>query len=40
MPLPTLWLNPEVNDIFKFTMDDIKLLDYRSHDKIDFQMAV
>ncbi len=26
--LPKLWLNPEVKDIFAFTMDDIKVLDY------------
>lgn len=37
---PTLWLNPEVKDIFDFTMDDIKLLNYQSHDKISAPMAV
>ncbi len=26
--LPKLWLNPDVKDIFEFTMDDIKVLDY------------
>ncbi|MBQ6560029.1 MAG: thymidylate synthase [Erysipelotrichaceae bacterium] len=26
--LPKLWLNPEVKDIFDFTIDDIKILDY------------
>lgn len=31
---PKLWLNPEVQDIDSFTMGDIKLLDYRSHEKI------
>jgi thymidylate synthase len=39
-PQPTLWLNPEIKDIDKFTMDDIKLLDYRSHDSIKASMAV
>ena len=39
-PLPTLWLNPEIKDINKFTMDDIKLLDYQSHDSIKATMAV
>lgn len=29
-----LWLNPEVKDIDAFTMDDIKLIGYRSHEKI------
>ena len=30
-PPPRLWLNPEVKDIFNFTMDDIKLVGYRHH---------
>jgi thymidylate synthase len=37
---PTLWLNPDIKDINKFTMDDIKLIDYRSHDSIKAKMAV
>lgn len=37
---PTLWLNPEVTDIDSFTMDDIKLVDYKSHDAIKAAMAV
>ncbi len=40
LPLPTLWLNPEVKDIDGFTMDDIKLVDYQSHPPIKAQMAV
>ena len=39
-PQPTLWLNPEIKDIAKFTMDDIKLLNYQSHDAIKATMAV
>ncbi len=39
-PEPTLWLNPAVTDIDKFTMDDIKLNNYQSHDAIKAQMAV
>lgn len=39
-PLPTLWLNPEIKDIDKFTMNDIKLLNYQSHDSIKATMAV
>lgn len=38
--LPTLWLNPEINDIDSFTMDDIKLVDYESHPQIKAEMAV
>lgn len=40
LPLPKLWLNPEVKDITKFTMDDIKLIDYVSHPTINFPFAV
>ena len=38
--LPSLWLNPEIMDITKFTMDDIKLIGYESHGTIKAPMAV
>lgn len=38
--LPTLYLNPEINDIDKFTMADIDLLNYRHHPAISAPMAV
>ena len=37
---PDLWLNPDITDIEKFTMDDIALLDYKSMDSIKAKMAV
>jgi thymidylate synthase len=40
LPLARLWLNPEVTDITKFTMDDIKLIGYQSHEAITAPMAV
>ena len=40
LPAPRLWLNPEIKDITKFTMADIKLIDYNSLAKIDAEMAV
>lgn len=40
LPLPTLWLNPEIKNINDFTMDDIKLINYTSHPHIDFPFAV
>lgn len=40
MRFPTLWLNPEVKDIEKFTMEDIKLEGYESHPTIKAPMAV
>jgi len=38
--LPKLWLNPEIKDINKFTMDDIKLVDYEHHPPIKAKMIV
>jgi thymidylate synthase len=40
LPAPTLWLNPQVTDITKFTMDDIRLNDYQSLSSISASMAV
>ena len=39
-PLPKLWLNSDIKDITKFTMDDIKLVDYQSHGPLKAPMAV
>lgn len=38
--LPRLWLNPTITDINKFTMEDIKLINYISHPQIKAEMAV
>jgi thymidylate synthase len=38
--LPQLWLNPDIKDITKFTMDDIRLNNYQSHSSISATMAV
>jgi thymidylate synthase len=40
LPAPTLWLNPEITDITKFTMADIRLDGYTSHGTIKAEMAV
>ena len=40
LPLPTLWLNPEIKNIDDFTMDDIKLVNYQHHPAIKAEMAV
>lgn len=40
LPLPKLWLNPNIDRITEFTMDDIKLIDYQSHPPITAPMAV
>ncbi|MEK7494454.1 MAG: thymidylate synthase [Patescibacteria group bacterium] len=38
--LPTMWINPEVKDIFSFTIDDFELKDYQSHGAIPAPIAV
>jgi len=40
LPLPELKLNPGITDINKFSMDDIDLIGYTSHDAIKAPMAV
>lgn len=40
LPLPELWLNPEISNIDKFTMEDVKLTGYESHGPIKAEMAV
>jgi thymidylate synthase len=39
-PLPTLWLNPDVKDIFSFKYDDIKFENYQAHPSIKAPVAV
>lgn len=40
LPAPTLWINPEVTDILKFTMEDFRLDGYQSLATIKAPMAV
>ena len=40
LPAPQLRLNPSIKDITQFTMADIELVDYQSHDAIKAEMAV
>lgn len=37
--LPKLWLNPDIKDIDNFCYDDIKILDYKCHPKIDITLS-
>lgn len=39
-PLPTLWLNPGVDDLFAFSYDDIALQNYECHPGIKAPIAV
>jgi thymidylate synthase len=40
LPAPQLLLNPDVKNIFDFTMSDIQLINYTSHNAIKADMAV
>lgn len=39
-PLPTMKINPEIKDIFEFTIDDFELEGYQSHEHIKGLVAV
>ncbi|MEK9671725.1 MAG: thymidylate synthase [Rhodospirillaceae bacterium] len=39
-PLPTMWINPEVTDLFDFKFDDFELRDYDPHPHIAAPIAV
>jgi thymidylate synthase len=39
-PLPTMRINPEVKDIFRFTYEDFTLENYQSHPHIKAAVAV
>lgn len=40
LPLPTLWINSDIKDITKFTMEDFRLDGYNYHPPIKAPMAV
>jgi thymidylate synthase len=40
LPLPKLWLNPEIKNIDDFKYEDIKLINYNHHSAINAPMAV
>lgn len=39
-PLPTMKLNPNIKNLFDFTIDDFELIGYQSHDAIKAPIAV
>jgi thymidylate synthase len=38
-PLPTIWLNPEVKDLFKFTPGDIRIDGYQHHPVLKYEVS-
>jgi thymidylate synthase len=39
-PLPKLWINPDVQNIYGFRYEDFKILDYNPHENIKVEVAV
>lgn len=43
LPAPTLWINPEIKDFYKFDnsreLKDIKIFNYKHHGKIEFKIT-
>lgn len=37
---PKLWINPEITNFYDFTIDDIKLIDYKHHPSIKMEVSV
>mgnify|MGYP001017158596 CR=1 FL=1 len=37
---PKLWINPQIKNFYDFTVDDIKLIDYKHHDPIKMEVSV
>lgn len=40
LPAPSLWINPEINNFYDFTIDDIKLKDYKHCGRIKMEVSV
>jgi thymidylate synthase len=41
LPAPTFWINPEIQNFYDFTVDDVKLLNYETHEQItDIPVAI
>ena len=40
LPLPQMWINPDVKDLFAFNYDDFKLLNYHPHPHIKAAVSV
>ena len=34
LPAPKFWLNPNIKNFYDFTTDDVKLIDYNTHEQI------
>ena len=37
---PTLWINPEITNFYDFTLDDVKLIDYKHGNAIKLELSV
>jgi thymidylate synthase len=39
-PLPTMWINPEVKDLFAFKFEDFELRNYDPHPHIKAEVSI
>lgn len=37
--LPKIELNKEITDIFQFSINDFTMIDYKSHDKVNYPLS-
>lgn len=37
---PKFWINPDIDDFYKFTLDDFKLIDYKKGKQIKIEVAI
>lgn len=38
--LPTVWINPDVKSFYDFTLDDIKVTDYKHNGSFSYEIAI
>lgn len=39
-PAPKFWINPDIDDFYKFTVDDFKLIDYKKGSQMKIEIAI
>jgi thymidylate synthase len=37
---PELWINPDIDNFYEFTIDDIKLINYKHEGSLNMEVAI